>query len=427
MRDGARLAAAIEILTDLETRKRPAADAVKDWMGGHRFAGSKDRSEIGDIVFGALRWKASSAWRLGEETPRAFVFGAMRWGFGKSAEELAAMLQGDPHAPAPLSPIELQHLAHANLDNAPAHVRGDYPPWLDNSFARVFGESRDAEGAALAAPAPLDLRANVLKTKREDLLADLADNPRLTETPPATPFAPEGVRLPWRKGGAFPFATTQAFQKGWFEVQDEGSQLAALWSGVQPGMQVADVCAGGGGKTLALAALMQNKGQIYAFDVDDRRLAPLHERLERAGVRNAQIRTPLRNKDALADLESRMDVVLVDAPCTGSGTWRRNPDSKWRLRENALAQRQKEQQEALALGARLVKPGGTLVYVTCSVLPEENEDAVAAFLQSHAEFTPEPIAGAEAVPHIKRELSVQLTPRLTGCDGFFIARLRRKP
>jgi 16S rRNA (cytosine967-C5)-methyltransferase len=425
MRDGARLAAAIEILTDLETRKRPAADAVKEWMGGHRFAGSKDRSEIGDIVFGALRWKSSSAWRLGDESPRAAVFGAMRWGFGKSADELAAMLVDDPHAPAPLSAVELAHLREATLDNAPAHVRGDYPEWLDDSFARVFGEGRDAEGAALAAPAPLDLRANVLKSTREALLADLDENPRLSGAPPPTPYAPQGVRLPWRKGGAFPFATTQAFQKGWFEVQDEGSQLAALWSGAAPGMQVADVCAGGGGKTLALAALMQNKGQIYAYDVDDRRLAPLHERCERAGARNVQIRTPLRNRDALADLEARMDVVLVDAPCTGSGTWRRNPDSKWRLRPNALAQRQKEQGEALELGARLVKPGGVLVYVTCSVLPEENEDAVTAFRVNAPEFTPEVIAPAQEVPHYALGDAVQLTPNKTGCDGFFVALLRR--
>lgn len=425
MRDGARLAAAIEILTDLEARRRPAADAVREWMSAHRFAGSKDRSEIGDIVFAALRWKASSAWRLGEESPRAFVFGAMRWGFGKSADELAAMLENDPHAPPPLSAVERAHLAKTNLENAPAYVSGDYPEWLEDSFTRAFGDARAAEGAALAAPAPLDLRANVLKTTREKVLADLADNPRLHEPPQPAPYAPEGVRLAWKKGGAFAFATTQAFQKGWFEVQDEGSQLAALWSGAEAGMQVADVCAGGGGKTLALAALMQNKGQIYAFDVDDRRMAPLHERLDRAGARNVQIRTPRRSGEALSDLAARMDMVLVDAPCTGSGTWRRNPDAKWRLRPNALEQRKKEQQEALMLGAPLVKPGGALVYVTCSVLPEENDDAVAAFLSANPDFSVEPIAEAEAAPHHACAHGVQLTPLKTGCDGFYIAKLRR--
>ena len=189
-------------------------------------------------------------------------------------------------------------------------------------------------------------------------------------------------------------------------------------------MQVADVCAGGGGKTLALAALMENKGQIFAHDIDGRRLAPLKERLDRAGVRNVQIRTPMRTKDALADLRDKMDVVFVDAPCTGSGTWRRSPDSKWRLRPNALAQRLEEQQQALALAASLVKPGGRLVYVTCSVLPEENEDAVASFLGAYDEFAPVGLELA-GLPAYERQIGVQMTPLKTGCDGFYVAVLQR--
>jgi 16S rRNA (cytosine967-C5)-methyltransferase len=207
-------------------------------------------------------------------------------------------------------------------------------------------------------------------------------------------------------------------------VQDEGSQLAALACAAAPGMQVADVCAGGGGKTLALAAAMENKGQIFAYDIDGRRLAPLKERLDRAGVRNAQIRTPMRTKDALADLRDRMDVVLVDAPCTGSGTWRRSPDSKWRLRPNALAKRLVEQREALAMAAPLVKAGGRLVYVTCSVLPEENEDQMAVFLGSHSDFA---AVGFElGAPAYERALGRQMTPLRTGCDGFYIAVLERR-
>ena len=154
----------------------------------------------------------------------------------------------------------------------------------------------------------------------------MAESPKLKEPPQPTPHAPDGVRIPWSQGRTFPWATEQSFVKGWFEVQDEGSQIAARVSGAEPGMQIADICAGGGGKTLALAALMQNKGQIFAHDIDGRRLAPLKERLDRAGARNVQIRTPMRTKDALADLRERMDVVFVDAPCTGSGTWRRSPD-----------------------------------------------------------------------------------------------------
>lgn len=422
MREGARAQAAIEVLDDVEARKRPAADALKDWMLSHRFAGSKDRSAIGDMVFGALRWKASSAWRLGEDTPRAWVLGALRWGFGGHPETIAAQWQA-PHSPPPFYERELRALADAVLDDAPAWVRGDYPQWLEASFARAFGETRDAEGAALAAPAPLDLRANRLKCDRDGLIADLSESPKLVSPPQPTPFAPEGVRIAWAQGRNFPWASEQAFVKGWFEVQDEGSQLAAVLCDVQPGMQVADVCAGGGGKTLALAAAMQNTGQIYAYDIDHRRLAPLHERAERAGVRNLQIRAPRRSGGELDDLQARMDVVIVDAPCSGSGTWRRAPDTKWRLRENALSMRQKEQQAALDLGAALVKPGGLLVYVTCSVLPDENEDSVAAFLSRSPQFVVD--AMAPAPPHHTRTHGVQFTPRLTGCDGFYVCRLTR--
>jgi 16S rRNA (cytosine967-C5)-methyltransferase len=413
----------MEILADMDARKRPAADAIRDWALSHRFAGSKDRSAIGDLVFGALRWKASSAWRMGDDAPRALVWGAKRWGFGETADAIAAEAEGDPHALAP-SAVELAHLRGATLDQAPPWVRGDYPEWLDASLARVFGEARAEEGAAMAAPAPLDLRANALKVTREKLIAALSDSPRLAEPPAPTPYAPMGVRIPWRLGRSFAWASEQSHVKGWFEVQDEGSQLAALLCRAEPGMQAADVCAGGGGKTLALAAAMENKGQIYAFDVDGRRLAPLKERAERAGARNIQIRAPLRSRDALADLRGKMDVVLVDAPCSGSGTWRRAPDTKWRLRENALAMRLREQQEALALAAPLVKPGGRLVYVTCSVLPEENEDAVAAFLASHPSFAPVQSEGADHIPARRRGAALQFTPLQTGCDGFFVAAFR---
>ena len=436
MRTGARLQAAIEILTDMETRKRPAADAVRDWMLSHRFAGSKDRAEIGDMVFGALRWRQSSAFRFGEDTPRAWVLGAQRVGFNAEADALIAAFN-DPHAPPPPSDAERAVLAAetpaSRLEGAPAFVRGDYPDWLDASLARAFGDERADEGVSLAAPAPLDLRANTLKTTREKLVAALGESPRLQGPPPVTSHAPEGVRIPWTQGRTFPWATEQAFVKGWFEVQDEGSQIAAALAGVTPGMQVADVCAGGGGKTLALAALMQNKGQIYAFDVDGRRLAPLHERLDRAGVRNVQVRAPARTKDVLSDLRGKMDVVFVDAPCTGSGTWRRAPDSKWRLTPNALAKRLEEQQQALDLAAPLVKPGGRLIYVTCSVLPEENADAVAQFLVRNPAFRSKRLIASTAdlgglIERCKVDTAttqIQLTPRRAGCDGFFVAGLAR--
>lgn len=424
MRAGARIAAAIDVLNDVATRKRPAADALKDWGLSHRFAGRGDRSAIGDIVFGALRWKASSAWRMGEDTPRDWTFGALRWGFGWSLEAIETAGQ-DAYAPAPLNDDERARLAGGDIDAAPAHVRGDYPEWLDESLQRAFGDARADEGASLAAPAPLDLRANALKCDRAALIEALNKSDRLRDASAReTTHAPDGVRIDWTFGRAFAWMTEQSFVKGWFEVQDEGSQLAALATAAEPGMQVVDVCAGGGGKTLALAAMMQNKGQIYAFDVDGARLAPLKARLDRAGARNVQIRAPERGADVLQSLQGKMDLALVDAPCTGSGTWRRAPDAKWRLRPNALQKRQHEQHEALALAAPLVKPGGLLAYITCSVLPEENEDQARAFLAANKDYVAAPFAiGA---PHHARAIGVQLTPRLTGCDGFYVALLRRR-
>jgi 16S rRNA (cytosine967-C5)-methyltransferase len=439
MRPGARAQAAIDVLQDVEARKRPPGDAMKDWGLSHRFAGSGDRAAIGDLVFGALRWKASSAWRMGVDDPRAWVLGALRWGFGRSADSLEQDSYAETHAYTPLTEVERAALAAGSLDGAPAHVRGDYPAWLDDALARVFGEERAEEGAALAAPAPLDLRVNRLKAKREAVLGDLLASTQLKQredgAPSAhvTPFSPDGIRIPWAQGRTFPWAKEESFVKGGFEVQDEGSQLSALLAGVGPGMQVADVCAGGGGKTLALSALMGNAGQLYAYDVDSRRLASLHERIARAAVRNAQVRTPRRDVDVLADLRSQMDVVFVDAPCSGSGTWRRAPDTKWRLRPGALDKRQQEQQAALALAAPLVKPGGRLVYVTCSVLPQENEDSVAAFLANHAGFAPVPprdLARASGVPGLlaachKAGPGLQMSPRATGTDGFFVCALDR--
>jgi 16S rRNA (cytosine967-C5)-methyltransferase len=425
MRIAARASAAIEILTDMEQRRRPPAEAIKDWMLKHRFAGAKDRAAIGDLVFGALRWKASSAWRLGADTPRAWVIGALAFGFGGNTQTFAQWGE-EPHAPEALSEAEQEALNTDNLDSAPDPVRGDYPEWLDASLERVFGDVRAAEGAALAAPAPLDFRANTLKALREKLLESLEKSPKLTTPLAPTPYAPDGVRIGWSAGRAFPWPTEPAFLKGWFEVQDEGSQLAALAVAALPGEQIGDVCAGGGGKTLALAAAMGNSGQIYAYDVAGQRLAAMAGRLKRAGARNVQMRFPEKGGAELDDLKGKLDAVLVDAPCTGSGTWRRAPDTKWRVKPAALAQRQAEQQQALDLGAGLVKPGGRLIYVTCSVLPEENEDAILAFLGRAADFTPAALPEAvSAAPGYARGLARQFTPRLTGCDGFFVAALRR--
>jgi 16S rRNA (cytosine967-C5)-methyltransferase len=218
-------------------------------------------------------------------------------------------------------------------------------------------------------------------------------------------------------------------------VQDEGSQLAALLAGARRGEQVIDLCAGAGGKTLALAAAMENHGQIYATDSDKRRLAPIHARLERAGARNVQVRTPRGNTDVLSDLPGRADLVLIDAPCTGIGAWRRNPDAKWRVRPGSLATRRKEQETALDRAAALVKPGGRIAYVTCSVLVEENDDQVRSFLARHPEFAHVPPAQTceplgERAYLFRRAVLISdagllMTPARTDTDGFFVSMLRK--
>jgi len=429
MTPAARVAAAIEIITDIETRHRPAADALKDWGLGHRFAGSKDRAALASLTYDALRCRSSAAWNMAAETPRAIILGSLREMRGLSVEQVAALCTGEGHAPAPLSDDERSRLETASLDTAPAHVRGDFPEWLAPSFAAVFGDAAVEEGRALATRAPLDLRVNTLKTTRDKAAAALH---HLGAAP--TPLSPLGLRLPLLEDGRSPsLAGEPAYVKGLVEIQDEGSQLAALFCAAQPGEQVLDLCAGGGGKTLALAAAMENRGQIYATDRDARRLAPLYQRLERAGTRNVQVRTPRRGSDILADLETRCDLVLIDAPCTGTGTWRRNPDAKWRVRPGALMQRMKEQDEILESAQRFVKQNGRLIYVTCSLLRDENEDRIEAFLENHADFAAigaAELAGAAGLPELAGFASrlgpgLRLSPLTSGTDGFFIAGVRR--
>lgn len=430
MKHGGIIAAAIEVLADIETRHRPAGEALKDWGIAHRFAGSGDRAAIGNLVFDALRKRASIAWRTGSDSPRALAFGAYVFEWGVGLERLDVAIAADRHSPEPLTDREKVALRTGNLDKAPDWVRGDYPEWLAPGFSAAFGEMAAEEGAALAARAPVDLRVNTLKSTRDKVLKALS---RLDPEPAS--LSPDGIRFAPGTGPARqPHVEAEAgYRKGWFELQDEGSQLAAMLAGPGPGMQVADICAGAGGKTLALAAIMGNTGQVYAWDSDRHRLAGIHERLQRAGVRNAQVREA-GDPRALVDLEGRMDLVLVDAPCSGSGTWRRRPDTKWRVSEKALVDRGTEQAATLALAAPLVKPGGRLVYVTCSVLPEENDGQVAAFITGASELAlvrPADFVNAAPVsddakarlsdPAIETAHGLQMTPRRTGTDGFYVA------
>ncbi len=431
MTPSARLSAAIDILADLITRRRPAGDAIKDWGLAHRFAGSGDRAALSGIVFDTLRRRASSAYVMGSEEPRALVLGMLATVRGLDLAAIERLCDGGRFAPAPLTADERTRLESPSLEGAAPWVRGDYPQWLDGELKAVFGEDRVDEARALAARAPLDMRVNTLKAKPEDVLADLAHL-----SPEPGQWSPLALRIQLDADGKQPPLTSEpAFAKGDIEVQDEGSQIAAILAAPIPGSQVLDLCAGAGGKTLELAALMDNKGQLYAHDSDVRRLKPIHERLQRAGVRNVQIRAPRGPMDVLADLEDHMDLVLVDAPCTGTGTWRRNPDAKWRVRPGALAERTAEQAAILERAARYVRPGGRLTYVTCSLLDAENGAQIRTLLAKRPDFAVMP--STETVLALgSRGLALRtaaldlpeglmLTPRRTGTDGFFISVLKR--
>ncbi len=431
MTPGARLAAAIEVFTSIVQERRPAADALKSWGQAHRFAGSGDRAAIAGLVYDALRRRASSAFLMGADTPRAILIGMLKRERGLASDAIAALADGSRYAPEALSDEERQRLDSATLDGAPPDVVGDYPQWLDADLARVFGDARAAEGEALASRAPLDLRVNTLKAEREAVQAALADL-----KPQPTRWSPWGLRVRLAADAKSPpIHAEPAFLKGQIEVQDEGSQLAALCSGARAGEQVVDLCAGAGGKTLALAAMMENKGQIYATDDDKRRLAPIHDRLKRSGARNVQVRTPKSIGSELDDLAGHIDLVLIDAPCTGIGAWRRNPDAKWRMRPGALEQRLKEQAEVLDRAVPLLKAGGRIAYVTCSVLEQETGGQVQGFLSRHPAFSVVPpgevaqALGERAAVFAKAaRLTAEgllMTPHTTDTDGFFVSLLRR--
>jgi 16S rRNA (cytosine967-C5)-methyltransferase len=433
VRDGGKIAAAIEVLRDVLERRTPVKEAVRDWGKRSRFAGSRDRAWISGLVVDALRRKNSIEHSMEAQGPRPLALGALKHAWSWDVRKIEEALK-DEHAPPPLQGTERESLLLAPDPAAPEHVRGDFPEWLAPHMKRAFGPDVVPEGMAMALRAPVDLRVNTLKSDPEKA-------GRALESVKAKPMpelrngfriaAPEAIE----RGEAV--EAIPAYSKGWVEVQDMGSQIAAAASWAKPGEQVLDYCAGGGGKTIAMAAMMENKGQIFSHDIDGRRLSALIPRIDRAGIRNVQLRHPKENA-SLDDLSHKMDLVMIDAPCTGVGTWRRKPDAKWRVSESALRKRMEEQAMILRQACNYVKPGGRLVYVTCSFLMEENEDQVASFLADRDDFIADDAAetairsgqltdaGAKLVRKLKLPGgAVRLTPRTAGCDGFFMAAMRR--
>ena len=431
MTPAARLQASIELSEAIAADSRPADAVVSEWLRDRRFIGSKDRRHLTQAVYDRLRHRARLDWWCERvhlaASERSRALAELVIVGGHPVGDVAQLCSGQRFGPEPLAPKEktrLEKLERAPLDHReqPPEVAGECPAWL----LPKFGADSAATLRALATEAPLDLRVNRLKATREEAIAGLvADGLH----PQPTPLSPLGLRLTGRPN----VAETAAFKGGLVERQDEGSQLAALLVGARPGMRVVDFCAGAGGKTLALAGEMANKGALIASDVLEKRLERAAERLRRAGAHNVTRRPLSSHRDPWVKRhKAGFERVLVDAPCSGTGAWRRNPDARWRSLEEEFERIKVLQAEILESACRLAKPGGRLVYVTCSLLAEENEAQVARFLAAHADFRLVPItqAWAESVggdlPAGAGE-TLTLRPEVHGTDGFFVAVLERLP
>ncbi len=421
MTPSARLAAGIELLTAIEAAPRKPADAVANgFFRERRYIGAGDRRAVSDQVWFVLRHQRRLQWWLqrggGAPTPRLLLAAASVLE-GRPLESLQRGFSGGRYAPDALEPDEsraLRVLDGHTLEHPemPDAVRLEVPDWLLPRLAGRFGAELAREMAALTGTASLDLRVNLLRGTREQAMASLAQDDIVAEP---TPFSPWGLRARGRQN----VTATAAFRQGLVEIQDEGSQLVTALVGAQPEMRVVDYCAGAGGKTLGLAMTMRNRGHIVACDVSAARLDGAVRRLRRAGVHNVERHLIVPGDKWAKRRAASFDRVLVDAPCTGTGTWRRNPDARSRLREQDLEELVVKQAGILDDAARLLRPGGRLVYATCSVLPEENQAQVERFLQAHPGFAL--IPAADGAPFLS------LTPASHGTDGFFAAILGASP
>jgi 16S rRNA (cytosine967-C5)-methyltransferase len=423
----ARLAAAIALLEAIVAAPRKPADAVaNDYFRQRRFIGSGDRREVSDQVWHVLRHQRRLSWwieRAQGEPGTRLVVGAAAVLAGRPAQEVARMFSGGRYAPEPLTEAEgeiLRRLSGHSFEHPamPDAVRLEVPDWIMPLLAERFGRETEREVAAMLAPAPLDLRVNLLKGDRAAAQAALAAEGILAEP---TLLSPWGLRV----GGRRPVVTGEAFRSGLVEIQDEGSQVVALLADARPGMRILDYCAGAGGKTLAMAMTMENRGHILAADTSAHRLEGAVRRLRRAGVHNVEQHLLTAGDKWAKRRRETCDRVLVDAPCTGTGTWRRNPDARLRLTEADLAALVEKQAAILHDASRFLRAGGRMTYATCSLLRPENEDQVDRFLAEHADFT-----RVEDMPAGLAALGeggmVRLTPARHGTDGFFAAVLERR-
>lgn len=415
MKPSAHIQTAIELLDSARSSDRPTDAVISAYFRDNRYIGSKDRAAISELVFDLLRHTARLSWWTKQGKARAQMLAYLVFVQKKTLQEITGLFNGEKYAPYKLAPEENGILStYIGKDYSPPEmpedVANECPPWAYTSLKNRFGAGFADEMQALLNSAPLDIRVNTLKAARAEVLAELKNHK--TEAAPCS-RAPNGIRVEGRPA----LAQLELYKNGSIEIQDEGSQLLIELVAAQPGMAVVDFCAGAGGKTLALAAAMKNKGRLVACDIMERRLLHSRERLKRAGVDNCELR-PLKSEtdDWVKRNEGKFDRVLIDAPCSGTGTWRRNPDARWKVLGPALNELVAIQARILASAARLVKSGGQLVYATCSLLPEENEKQVEAFLQSHGDFTLVPTQNGTYL---------SLTPLAHNTDGFFGAVLKK--
>ena len=409
MTPSARLAAAASVLDSIAQGRQPAEAVLKSWGAANRYAGSKDRRAVADRVYKVLRARGRLSWIMGgREDGRALVIGSLAALDGLTLEEIEALHSGDGYGPRPLSKQERSRIT-AGQGELPGWVAAGLPEFVVEDFKTTFGDRWADEARELMQPrAPIDLRVNLARASVEDVEAGLREAGLV---PGRTPGSPVGLRL-----ASEPPPNVQAleaFKAGHIEIQDEGSQIVCALAGAAPGMTVVDYCAGGGGKTLGLAAAMQGQGTLIASDVVGKRLENIRPRLARAGV-EAELRLIGQNGGGMEDLNGAADLVFVDAPCSGSGTWRRRPEDAWRLTAEEVERLHALQVRILGQAAKLVKPGGRLAYVTCSMLSRENEASADAFEAAHPGFAP---VGARR----------RLSPASTHTDGFFFALYERTP
>jgi len=424
MRHAAQLQATIELLDEISETRYPADRIMSQYFKQRRYIGSKDKAAISENLYTVLRNRLS------------YEFLLERADLGKHSRVLVALLaklsgndiyelfDGERYSPRRLRQPQLEKFESmdCSLDAAPLHVRLNVPEWIAAKLRVALGDRFEAEMLATNERASTDIRVNTLKSSVDQVKQVLSTVGYVAHKTELSPWA---IRF---EGRAALFGL-DAFKQGWFEVQDEGSQLLALLSGVKPGDKVVDFCAGAGGKTLAMAAMMQNKGTIYACDVHTKRLEQLSKRAKRAGVHNVRSHVLTSEHDKWVKQHRELaDVVLIDAPCTGTGTWRRSPDSRWNLTQQSLDNLVELQQSIMQSAQRLVKPGGRLLYATCSLLEEENEQQVERFLEKNTEFSAATIALPKTLAANRDRISlnsnqVRTFPELTGTDGFFAATL----